>query len=333
MTRKLPQSELVIVHLSDIHFRKEWSANIENQEHDIRNELERDLRNLCPRISRVSAILITGDIAFSGNEDEFKLAKNWISRICELVECQTVLVTPGNHDVARPVAEIAFPICQRILALPDITAQCQELEKCLRDPGEGEALLASLAEYNKFAEQYGCKISRTMPFWEKTLAFPDSSNLLIRGLTTTILSNEHDDDDTNAKTLLYGEAQRTLLRKDGMIRVVVGHHPPSWNLDGDLAAQAFTQRTVLQMFGHEHDQWIDPGENCIRIYSGAVHPSPEELNWVPRYNVIGISRRGLDCIDIHLIPRRWTRDFGRFMADFDPGAREYRSKRVRIPAE
>ncbi len=79
-------------------------------DNDVRNELERDLRTLAIRVQRLDGIIISGDIAFGGQPEEFDYGRGWIEKVRELVNCPNtgIMMTPGNHDVDRTaiVAEV-----------------------------------------------------------------------------------------------------------------------------------------------------------------------------------------------------------------------------------
>src|SRR5690242_19041020 len=94
-------SDRVFVHLSDIHFRNGRVDDAHDADKDLRNELERDLRRIATsQVRKVDGIIVSGDIAFGGQPDEFDFAKGWLKRIAELVACpaDAIMVTPGNHD-------------------------------------------------------------------------------------------------------------------------------------------------------------------------------------------------------------------------------------------
>jgi predicted MPP superfamily phosphohydrolase len=101
------------LHLSDIHFRRNantpWDAC-----RDLRNELERDAIEIGKELGGVHAILISGDIAFSGHEDKYKIAHDWLRQISKKLNCEpdNVWMVPGNHDVDREIIKksmIRFP--------------------------------------------------------------------------------------------------------------------------------------------------------------------------------------------------------------------------------
>lgn len=101
MDMSLVQADLIFVHLSDIHFRSGWTGDAHDEGADLRNELERDLRRLRARLSRLDGLLVSGDIAYGGKQGEYEYAAGWIESIRELLGCDHdgVMITPGNHDI------------------------------------------------------------------------------------------------------------------------------------------------------------------------------------------------------------------------------------------
>lgn len=97
MTRSALRSELlavadgplVLLHLSDIHFTVRSGDNFDVFE-DVRNELEEDIKRIVPTLpAPVAAIVVSGDIAFSGKRQEYETAAAWLDRVCELAGCDS----------------------------------------------------------------------------------------------------------------------------------------------------------------------------------------------------------------------------------------------------
>jgi 3',5'-cyclic AMP phosphodiesterase CpdA len=93
---------LVFLHLSDIHFSKR-SGRAGDLDEDLRRELEADALGVRRTFDHFTGILVSGDIAFSGQSAEYDTAKSWLNRLCAALGCppEDVWVVPGNHDVER----------------------------------------------------------------------------------------------------------------------------------------------------------------------------------------------------------------------------------------
>lgn len=327
MTRPPFEADLIFVHLSDIHFRKDRSGDSHDEDADLRNELQLDLRKVRSRMSKIDGVLISGDIAFGGKPEEYQIADRWIKSICEDIDCdpQHVLVAPGNHDIDRDLLSDGSPAAtlQKEVRENSNVAQADlVLNKILRDETQAAQLFAPMAAYNEFAQGYGCKVSGEAPYWERDFKLSDGSSMRLRGITTTLLSGPNDHEQTGR--MHYGPGQLTLMRTAGIRYAIMGHHPPQWACDGDKARRNFENRSFLQMFGHVHDQWLIPHQNHLTIIAGAVHPERTELNWQPRYALVAITALDGNQLKLRIFPRKWSTEELKFIGDYDSNENDYR---------
>lgn len=319
------QPDLSFLHLSDIHFRSGRIGDAHDIDNDVRNELERDLRFFLAETGRtLDGIIISGDIAFAGKPDEYDYARSWIQRICELADCPTsrVMMTPGNHDVDRDAIDGEVEdLHQSIRAAGTLSARDAVIAEILRHPDKGTKLMSSISAYNEFAAEYGCAITASLPYWERDFPIGNRGVLMIRGVTSTLISGPNDHIDTHK--VVYGGAQRTLMRADRTTRMLVGHHPPSWTLEGDDADRAFGDRSAVQLFGHKHDNWYQK-QRGIRVIAGAVHPDRREMDWEPRYSFICLKLEDDGNLHTRVYPRRWSKEETTFIPDFNSVGHDYR---------
>jgi 3',5'-cyclic AMP phosphodiesterase CpdA len=73
------------IQLSDIHF----SQVVDHQriEHDdVRHELLRDANLLHRELGKFDAILVAGDVAFSGQQSEYDRAADWLADLAAAVD-------------------------------------------------------------------------------------------------------------------------------------------------------------------------------------------------------------------------------------------------------
>lgn len=88
----------IILHLSDMHFQSTVNPIVSRVE-QISNSL-----NMCSEEEFVCFIVISGDIAYSGSAEEYKLAYEFISNLGEEIKGNEkvkqlhTIVVPGNHD-------------------------------------------------------------------------------------------------------------------------------------------------------------------------------------------------------------------------------------------
>jgi len=334
-TRPLPEPpDLVLVHISDIHF-KASAGGVQDRNKDLRNQLLNDLRRQRTHLRKYDAIVVTGDIAFAGKRDEFNIASKWLDVLREHLDMseENILVIPGNHDVDRDAIVASTEISElhaRIRACSDNELQATFGDVMSKE--EGHQLFHAIAEFNVFARQYGCVVHRDQPFWERDFSLSDGLILRIRGMTSTCISGPSDDD--RADKLMLGEIQCTLQQEPGVEYLTMAHHPPSWLLDQDTVQRYLNARARIQLYGHKHEQWIEPAGNGIRVVAGAVHPERSESNWIPRYNVITLSMQmkgNVHSMEVVVYPRRWSHEETCFIPDCDSNSLPFRYKSFAIP--
>lgn len=126
---------MLILHLSDIHFRKIEISTVQDPNAHLRNELVRDVGQQCERLGPPDAIVVSGDIAFAGEPEEFAFATEWLANLCAVCGCSmsSVFVVPGNHDVVRHIADsnLVQMVHRTIKTSANPSA---EIAKQMRDP-------------------------------------------------------------------------------------------------------------------------------------------------------------------------------------------------------
>ncbi len=328
--------KLILIHLSDIHFTGS-SGNVHDVDQNVRDELLRDVTELTKRLGSATGVLVTGDIAFSGKKEEYQHAAEWLRKVCDAVGCeeQHVSVVPGNHDVNRKLANGMFTKMLhqsiRVLAGPAIDLKLREY---FSDVQSANALLAPLAEYNVFAQPYGCEISAKAPYWQRDLRLSCGTTIRMRGLCSAYVSNAEDEKGK----MILGTAYAGVQRENGVLHLTLCHHPPEWLLDQDPVEDHLKSMVHIQLFGHKHAQRVDAINGKVRVVAGAMHPERRDLAWVPTYNVLEIQRRDEEHIGLRLYQRRWNQPETSFTAERDPNTdEEYRDYKWpgfprRIPA-
>ncbi len=310
------------IHLSDIHFCTN-SGDLFDLDSDIRIQIEHDLDGIKTNIGEIAGILITGDIAFSGQGEEYTKALVWLSRLTKIIGCreQNVWVVPGNHDVKRTLVDQSKIIQTFHKTMRDCPVQKvdKELRSFLND-NASKGLFEPLEDYIKFASRYRCEIKPKKPFWEDEIHLNDGSLLRIRGLTSTIISDRHD--DNRANKLVLGAFQTILPNSPEITNMILCHHPPDWLHDQDMVDRNLKSRARITLLGHKHSEWIEyvkaAGNASVRIYAGAIHPDRNDPGWSPRYNIIslrvvvsGVSRK----LKIQVKSRVWNDDTMQFVSD------------------
>ena len=217
---------MLILHLSDIHFRKSEISTVQDPNLHLRNEIIRDAAEQCAELGPPNVIVISGDIAFAGDPEEFVYATRWLERLCVACGCpmSSIFVVPGNHDVVRSVAEqnMVQMIHRTIKESANPTA---EIFRQLNDPLAQRLLYAGLENYNEFASQFLCDLlppERTSA--KRDLTLNDGSTLRLWGLNSAFVSSGHD----RERDLFVDQASFQIMREDGVVNLVVTHHHLSW---------------------------------------------------------------------------------------------------------
>lgn len=309
--------KLVLVHLSDIHFTGSSGTSVYDLDAEVRNELLRDASALTKGLEVATGVLVTGDIAFSGQRAEYDRAAAWLADFCRAIGCpdESVWVVPGNHDVDRKVAnsKVTKTFHESIRSKHG-PALDKELREILSDEQSAKALLAPLTEYNTFAARFQCSISAAKPFWERDLPLPCGTIIRLRGLCSPLVSNQHDEKGN----IVLGSAQVGVHRVDGVEYLTLCHHPPDWLLDHDTVIPHLESKVRIQLFGHKHSQLVQTINEGLRITAGAMHPERAGADWEPFYNVLEIARRDDESIGVRLFQRRWHKTNLCFVPEPDP---------------
>ena len=281
---------LLILHLSDIHFRKEEIGSAQDPNLHLRNEILRDVQRQCTKLGRPDAIVVGGDVAFAGDPAEFAYATVWLAELCDACggSLDTVFVCPGNHDVVRQRAD--RNMVQLVhKAIKDANDPTAEIGKLMRDPDASRLLYESLDNYNAFALQFLCDLlppERTRP--QRDLTLNDGSTLRLWALNTAFVSSGRD----KPGDLFVDQASLQITRHAGVVNLVVAHHHLSWLRQQAQLADHLNDVAPVQIFGHVHSNRIDMNVDYMRLTAGAANPDRAEPGWEPGYNLLELEIEG-----------------------------------------
>lgn len=309
---------MLLLHLSDIHFRANEVGTAMDPNTSLRNELIIDAASKCKHIGAApDAILISGDIAFAGDHREYQYALEWLDTLCS--RCGTsssaIFVVPGNHDVVRSVAsrKIIQAIHNEIKSTDDRHLN-NVLRDFLSDPETSQPLYEALEPYNNFAGRFFCDLlppERTIA--KRDLILNDGSILRLSGLNSAFVSSSSD----KAGDLYVDPASFQLKRESGVEHLVMCHHPYSWLRNGSELKDFLTDIARIHLFGHEHLNRVSRETDCLSIAASAAQPERTEQGWEPGYNLIELNVEGDNSdrrlhINVHI--RVWQSNPGMFIA-------------------
>lgn len=281
---------LLILHLSDIHFRASEIGTAQDPNVHLRNELLRDVVAQCRKLGPPDVIIVGGDVAFAGESGEFAFATDWLQQLCSACggSLSSVFVCPGNHDVVRELSD--RNLVQLVHNAIKMSGEPgAEIAKQMRDPVARRLIYESLDNYNAFALQFFCDLlppDRTRA--TRDLSLNDGSTLRLWGLNTAFVSSGHD----KQGDLFVDPASFQITRHEGVTNVVVAHHHLSWLRQGAAFGYYLADVAPVQFFGHVHTNRIDMNVDYMRLTASAAHPDRREPDWEPGYNLIEISVEG-----------------------------------------
>lgn len=315
---------MLLLHLSDLHFRRGEVGTAMDPNRHLRNELTRDAEQMCARLGTPGAILVSGDIAFAGDQAEYDFALSWLEDLCG--RCGTTLANvftvPGNHDVVRAVA--SRPVIQSlhrdIKAAANDVAVDSLLRGFLSDAEAGRLLYESIGPYNFFAQQFFCDLlppQRTIA--KRELALNDGSGLRLCGLNSVFVSSAAD----KRGDLFADPACLQIGTERGVENLIMSHHPYTWLRNGDALRDHLNDVARIQLFGHDHTNRIEMHRDYVRLAASAAHPDRAAAGWEPGYNLIQLEVLGAGTdrtLAVRTHVRVWQTAPGRFRAKMDKGS-------------
>lgn len=312
-----------LLHVSDIHFNHPDCTVGFDADSIYRAALLRDVEDQCGGGRSVSAIFVTGDIAYKALKEEYDAAKQWLADLVGRSGCpeKRVFIVPGNHDVNQKVINERVAVRNAIRAI--FSAPNNERERYLKenflDKETRQLLFAPLTAYNDFATNFDCQIYPSDRLhWEAYIDWDGRTKLKVHGLTTALLSGARLPQPDKLRDLYVGPHQTQLTPEYDVLNVVLGHHPPDWCSDADALDEALGNRAVLHYFGHKHRTRPDRVHGYMRFYGGAVNPDRNEEGWEPAYSIADLRLEYKDdgskmlTISAHL--RRWQANPQRFVS-------------------
>jgi predicted MPP superfamily phosphohydrolase len=326
------------IHLSDIHFGHGAPSDRYDQKMVLRR-LRRDLDDArgegAPQ--KPDAILVTGDIAFSGDgvvrppdkeAHEYKDATKWLLDVAQQVGLgpAQVFVVPGNHDVNRG-ADRRFLTDVLVSAL---RKGDREIDAALADAEACGLLSGRMGAYLAFASQFApaCIDKREgQLFWVHPL---ERNGLKVRlvGLNTSLLCAGEDD---RGKLRLGKQQLHEALGEPpakGELVIVLSHHPLRvWLEDGDArGAEALIMNDAhVHLSGHVHEAESSEVRGggarggAVRVVAGAVHNERQPASWIPAghgYNWGEVVEEG-GKVALRIRPRQWSDGNADYRLDVD----------------
>lgn len=303
---------LTFVHLSDIHFRARGHGTQFDVDQHIRRALLEDLATKPLNGTSYDGLLITGDIAFAGQKDEYANAIAFLDEVfaCTGLSKAQTYVVPGNHDVDRTYVSPGLPLWSSHEGLRKMTGPIEWRDNVStqlhKDPQQ--TLLAPLHSYNDFAQGFGCATTAKNLAWTRVFPKPleDGTVVRLHGLNSALISDEA---DTPAKLLITDCQTAHFTRNPEIVELVLCHHPPDWLMDKVQLRESLDAFIHVALFGHEHSTYGIATKDIVQLFAGAVQPAARDPGtWRPTYHIIQLSIVGTGDAR-ELVVRVCTREY------------------------
>jgi predicted phosphodiesterase len=272
-------STVTWLHISDLHFRasQTYDANVVLRALllDVAERMAED--RLCPDF-----IVVTGDIAFSGQAAEYALAGVFFDELLKTTGLtkERLFLVPGNHDVDRGL------ITAGAKAIGHSLQDRGSANAVLGDPADRRLLLARFEHYATFVNSY---LGEHLPFDDENYAYVRTLELggrriAILGLNSAWLCTS---DEDKAKGLLVGERQaRTALEQaaGADLKIALLHHPFDQlrEFDRNDVEAMLCAECDFVLHGHMHRSSLsslkDPDAEAMVLSAGSCYDTREYPN-------------------------------------------------------
>lgn len=274
--------EIAWLQVSDIHMRQRdvWSQDV------VLRAMAYSIRQRSGQGLTLDFILATGDLAFSGKQDEYELVKHFFDELVSAsgVPKQRIFCIPGNHDVNRDRQKLCFQGARSALTSPNA------VDPVLAPANDDLATLTQRQEaYRAFQTSYFGGQARTVTpdglGYVSSLAIDDVV-IAIVGLNSAWLAEGGNADHGN---LLIGERQvinafDAADKFDAHIVIGMAHHPLHLlrDFDRNAATRHITKRCDFYHCGHLHQPESQgagfDASACLTVAAGASFETREFQN-------------------------------------------------------
>lgn len=273
---------LTILHLSDIHI---------HGSSDLILKQANKIASACFTVARDSdacLIIVTGDIVFSGEKQQYDEAYLFLSIIkeeiqkegCPLVDIVTV---PGNHDCSLiPENKSRTIVIDRVIGYPEEATDENIIETCT-EPQK---------HYFDFQNQITDKIPIAKhKLWNEYEYIFNEKILRVSAINAAWMSRLP---EKQGELVFPITLFNTVLEEHSDIRIALLHQPLNWYCQKSYHPLRQTLRTHANIIlsGHEHlssSGTIKDTHNGSSLYFEAGALQPDEKNTHPSFSVILIS--------------------------------------------
>jgi predicted phosphodiesterase len=257
------------LHISDLHFKSG-----ENYDQDVvTRAFINSLPNLLSRYGPIDAIFVTGDVAYSGKEDEYDIADVFFQRIIETtgVSRENIFIVPGNHDVQR----------SEVLSLSTSLSSQNDADRYF---SKQSPLLHFTNKFRNFVEWHDrfffgiCKINTYSSCMLERIIHKGQKTFGVALFNSALFCN----DDNDHGNLWIGRRTFDDIQIDKAagkfeLSFAAFHHPLDWNnpIEKPNIRSILGQKFDIILTGHLHDQdshkRISGSDSAIHLAAGALY--------------------------------------------------------------
>jgi formylglycine-generating enzyme required for sulfatase activity/predicted phosphodiesterase len=270
------------LHLSDLHFtcsRKagdKWATGSFNADF-VTKSLVEFLKKRSEEVT-FDFIIITGDLAFSGEKDQYEVVKLFCNNLLTstYLTADNLFIVPGNHDVMRSSANV------NILKYSSLYTDQDAITSIIQDPVPLNMYTSKFDNFNEFAnEQMGHNYFDRDNFWYQNTLYinKDGAELSINlfGLNSALFAG-YDDDDKEKLALGLYQVRNALEapREEATLSIAFFHHPFKCFHESDLCSKNLLfEKTDIILTGHLHSERPydinDPAGKVLCVQAGATY--------------------------------------------------------------
>jgi HEAT repeat protein/predicted MPP superfamily phosphohydrolase len=313
-----PIPPLHILHISDIHYSAENDPSITRIFHEFLEDIRQWRKQ--HHNEPIHAICLTGDVAYSGQKDQYIAIYERINEILQVTGCSkdNLFVIPGNHDVHE---------------YSKIPEECKQImDEAVKDEATIDRILSDFEKYrpfhDKFTHYYGyvetsgfansCPETRggkPKPWYSRRLkGFP----VRVIGLNSALfcLKPYSERDKIRMGKRQLEEAyfhEKSLDTEREELVLLLTHHPADWlrETEKDEYTALMDSFSVVHLHGHVHKLEIKEvrslsGSAYMLIGTGSIY-GENGTNHINTYHIMTLD---FEQQEIHIWGRRWEPGYG-----------------------
>lgn len=257
--------KLLLLHLSDIHIK-----NNTNPALDRYKEIGSTLFAVIPEVSALF-IVITGDIAYSGNKEEYTYATNFINNLISYIKETSeipvqVVMVPGNHDGDfKNGGKVRKTVIEKVREIGESYIDDEVIAQCT----------APQSNYFEFERQFtNSNLTHDDPLWKEYRFNLKDKTIAFSAINASWMSQVPEE---QGKLIFPVKRYAALHNQEASVRIFLLHHPLNWYAQDSYHPLRDLCRSYFQivMTGHEHvtstNITIDSSRNqTVNLEAGAL---------------------------------------------------------------